>query len=104
MIHWTRASRPRLCNALALAMYLKDLERLSRTLVRQRCDAEYIRYYLKETYQITDTIVDQVFETCGIGKDKKVSIVKKTQEMMGGKKVEKQKPGIDGKVKRSGFF
>lgn len=85
-------------------MYLKDIERLVRTLNRQRCDAAYIRHYLLETYRVTDAIVDEVFTTCGIGQDRKMSIVKKTEEMMGGKKTEKpEKPG-DSKIRRNGFY
>jgi hypothetical protein len=82
-------------------MYLKDIERLVRTLLRQKTDTAYIRYYLLEEYRLTDAIVDEVFTTCGVGLDKKQSLVKKTQEMMGGKKVEK--PG-DNKVNRKGFY
>ena len=83
-------------------MYIKDMERLVRTLHRQKCDAEYIRHYLMETYQVTDAVVDQVFITCGVGsKADKRSVVKSAHEMMGGKKADRP---ADGKVKRSEYF
>jgi ABC-type sugar transport system ATPase subunit len=85
-------------------MYIRDLERLVRTLHRQRCDHLYIRHYLQETYQVTDAIIDQVFEVCGVSDGKKDSIVKKTQDMMGGKKTPAKGKGDDSKIRRSGFY
>ncbi len=82
-------------------MYLKELERLARTLLRQRCDAAYIRHYLIETYQVSDAVVSEVFKTCNISEGGKQTLAQKTNEMMGGKKAEK--PG-DGKVNRNGYF
>lgn len=84
-------------------MYTKDIERLVRTLIRQKTDVAYIRHYLLEEYRLTDALIDEVFTTCGVGEEKKQSIVKKTQEMMGGKKVDPKKPG-DNKIKRTGFY
>ncbi len=52
-------------------MYVKDLERLVRSLVRQRLDPDYIRHYLIETYQITSKTVDEVFTSLGVVKEKK---------------------------------
>jgi hypothetical protein len=51
-------------------MYAKDLERLVRSLVAQRTDPEYIRYYLIETYQLDPKTVDEVFKNLGVGKAK----------------------------------
>ncbi len=84
-------------------MYLKDVERLVRTLIRQKTDIAYIRFYLQEEYRLTDAQIDEVFATCGVGKDEKRSIVKQTQDMMGGKKAESKKGG-DNKIKRTGFY
>ena len=52
-------------------MYTKDLERLVRSLVRQRMDPEYIRHYLTETYQLSVKQVDEVFKVVGVVKEKK---------------------------------
>ena len=52
-------------------MFTKDLERLVRSLVRQRLEPEYIRHYLTETYQLAEKQVDEVFKTVGVVKDKK---------------------------------
>jgi hypothetical protein len=51
-------------------MFSKDLERLVRTMARQRMDPEYIRYYLMETYQLTAKQLDEVFAATGVGKAK----------------------------------
>lgn len=51
-------------------MFSKDLERLVRTMARQRMDPEYIRYYLMETYQLTAKQLDEVFVATGVGKAK----------------------------------
>jgi hypothetical protein len=51
-------------------MFTKDLERLVRSMVRQRTDPEYIRYYLIETYQLTPAAVNEVFTALGVGKVK----------------------------------
>lgn len=51
-------------------MFTKDLERLVRTMARQKMDPEYIRYYLMETYQLTAKQLDEVFATVGVGKTK----------------------------------
>lgn len=52
-------------------MFTKDLERLVRSLVRQRLDPEYIRHYLIETFQVAEKTVDEVFKTVGVVKEKK---------------------------------
>jgi hypothetical protein len=51
-------------------MFTKDLERIVRTMARQKMDPEYIRYYLMETYQLTAKQLDEVFVTVGVGKVK----------------------------------
>ena len=51
-------------------MFTKDLERLVRTMARQKMDPEYIRYYLMETYQLTAQQLDEVFASTGVGKVK----------------------------------
>lgn len=48
-------------------MYIKDYERLVRSMNNQKLDPEYIRYYLIETYQVTNQIVDDIFTTVGVG-------------------------------------
>lgn len=48
-------------------MFTKDLERLIRSLVRQRTDPEYIRYYLMDTYQLSPKIVDELFKALNVG-------------------------------------
>jgi hypothetical protein len=48
-------------------MYIKDYERLARSMNNQKLDPEYIRYYLIETYQVTNQIVDDIFTTVGVG-------------------------------------
>ena len=48
-------------------MYSRDLERLVRQLVRQKCDEDYIRYYLQDTYQLDVESINQMFEKIGIG-------------------------------------
>lgn len=52
-------------------MFTKDLERLVRSLARQRLDPEYIRHYLTDTYQLSEKQVDEVFKTVGVVKEKK---------------------------------
>jgi hypothetical protein len=51
-------------------MFTKDLERLIRSLVAQRTDPEYIRYYLIETYQLNTKTVDELFTALGVGKSR----------------------------------
>ena len=63
-------------------MFTKDLERLVRSLVRQRMDPEYIRYYLIETYQLGEKVVDDIFKTVGVVKEKK-KFNTKTSAMLG---------------------
>jgi hypothetical protein len=47
-------------------MFIRDLERLARTMAKQKMEASYIRHYLMETYQIENKIVDQIFTRIGI--------------------------------------
>ncbi len=49
-------------------MFIRDIERLARTLVAQKCEPEYIRYYLIDTYQIDDKTVDHIFDRIGLNK------------------------------------
>ena len=63
-------------------MFTKDLERLVRSLVRQRMDPEYIRHYLIETYQLAEKTVDEIFKTVGVVKEKK-KFNTKTSTMLG---------------------
>jgi hypothetical protein len=64
-------------------MFTKDLERLVRSLARQRLDPEYIRHYLSETYQLGEKQIDEVFKTVGVVKEKKKFNTKATG-MQGG--------------------
>jgi hypothetical protein len=66
-------------------MFTKDLERLVRTMARQKMDPEYIRYYLMETYQLDIKAVNEVFETLGVGKVKEKFNTKSNSATSGGK-------------------
>ena len=48
-------------------MYSRDLERLVRQLVRQRCEEDYIRYYLSDTYQLDEQTIEEIFTKLGLG-------------------------------------
>lgn len=50
-----------------MAVVSRDVERLARMMQRQKVDAEYIRHYLMETYQLDIPTIDQLFEKLGIG-------------------------------------
>ncbi len=63
-------------------MFTKDLERLIRSLVRQKTDPEYIRHYLTETYQLAPKTIDELFEELGVGKKREKFSAK--QGPMGG--------------------
>jgi hypothetical protein len=67
-------------------MFTKDLERLVRTMARQKMDPEYVRYYLMETYQLTAKAVDEVFTTVGFGKTKEKFNTKNNPATGGGGK------------------
>lgn len=82
-------------------MYSRDLERMVRTLHRQRCDHAYIRHYLQENYLLTDAIINQIFAACGVGPKSKSSVVKISNEIMGGKKAEKPD---ENKINRSNYY
>jgi hypothetical protein len=47
-------------------VFLRDIERLARSLAAQKLDPEYIRHYLMETYQIDKQTIDKVFERVGL--------------------------------------
>ncbi|NEQ78683.1 MAG: hypothetical protein F6K23_40270 [Okeania sp. SIO2C9] len=47
-------------------MYSRDLELLVRQLKRQRCEIEYIRFYLEDTYQLDENTINQIFEKVGL--------------------------------------
>jgi hypothetical protein len=67
-------------------MYTKDLERMIRSLVKQRTDPEYIRHYLIETYQLDPKIVVKLFEEMGVGKEKQKFNTKSDPFNAGGNK------------------
>jgi hypothetical protein len=46
--------------------YSKDIERLARSLHRQRLDREYIKHYLIETFQLEEKAIDDLLERLGI--------------------------------------
>jgi len=50
-------------------MYLRDLERIIRELRKQRVDAEYIRHYLMETYQVAPQEIEAAFRNVGLTGD-----------------------------------
>jgi hypothetical protein len=72
-------------------MYTKDLERLVRTMARQKMDPEYIRYYLIETYQLDAKTVDEVFKAQGVGATKEKFNTKHNPQS-GGAKPAPRKP------------
>lgn len=91
--------------------YQRDLERLARTMHRQRTPPDYIRHYLIEVYQVTDVTVDEVFTALGIpvGEQRKKTMTEKTNDMLGGGTKKKTASGEHGKVdqsklKRDGFY
>jgi hypothetical protein len=73
-------------------MFVKDLERLVRSMVRQRLEPDYIRHYLIETYQLANKTVDEVFATVGVVKDKKKFNTKTSTPGMGDAKAPQRKP------------
>jgi len=72
-------------------MFTKDLERLVRTMARQKVDPEYVRYYLMDTYQLTPKTVDEVFATVGFGQAKE-KFNTKSNPQTGGAKPAPRKP------------
>jgi hypothetical protein len=73
-------------------MYTKDLERLVRTMARQKMDPEYIRYYLIETYQLDAKTVDEVFKAQGVGAVKEKFNTKTSPAGGGSKPAPPRKP------------
>jgi hypothetical protein len=73
-------------------MFTKDLERLVRTMARQKMDPEYIRYYLMETYQLTAQQLDEVFASTGVGKVKEKFNTKSSPASGGSAKPAQRKP------------
>ena len=73
-------------------MFTRDLERLVRTMARQKTDPDYIRYYLMDTYQLTSKQVDEVFETTGVGKAKEKFNTKSNAQSGGAKPAQPRKP------------
>ncbi len=67
-------------------MFTKDLERLVRTMARQKMDPEYVRYYLMETYQLTAKQIEEVFTSTGVGKAKEKFNTKNNPATGGGGK------------------
>jgi len=47
-------------------VFTRDIERLARSLVAQKVDADYIRHYLVENYQVDNKLVDVIFAKLGI--------------------------------------
>ena len=72
-------------------MFTKDLERLVRTMARQKMDPEYIRYYLMETYQLDAKAVDEVFVSLGVGKAKEKFNTKANASTTGAKPASQQR-------------
>ena len=73
-------------------MYTKDLERVVRSMVRQKLDPEYIRYYLIETYQLDAKTIDGVFQALGIGAVKEKFNTKTNPQSGGAKPAAPRKP------------
>jgi len=73
-------------------MYTKDLERLVRSMARQKMDPEYIRYYLIETYQLAPKTIDEVFLTLGVGVTKEKFNTKTNPQTGGAKPAAPRKP------------
>lgn len=46
--------------------YPKNLERVVRDLVKNKCDHEYIRHYMMEEYQVGLDVIDAIFAALGI--------------------------------------
>jgi hypothetical protein len=76
-------------------MYIKDYERLVRSMNNQKVDPEYIRHYLLETYQVTNQIVDDIFATVGVGAkaSSKIPSEKAANAKASDKKAPGAKPG-----------
>jgi hypothetical protein len=72
-------------------MFNKDLERLVRTMARQKMDPEYIRYYLMETYQLNAKAVDEVFVALGVGQAKEKFNTKASTATTGAKPAGQQR-------------
>ncbi len=47
-------------------MFGRDLERLARSMHKQKMEQDYIRHYLIETYAIDNKMVDTIFDRVGI--------------------------------------
>ncbi len=43
----------------------KDLERVARSMLGQRLEIEYVRFYMIETYQLDEKSVDHILERIG---------------------------------------
>lgn len=72
-------------------MYTKDLERIVRSMARQKTDPDYIRYYLIETYQLDPKTIDEVFASLGVGTVKE-KFNTKNNAMGGNKPAAPRKP------------
>jgi hypothetical protein len=73
--------------------FSKDVERLARSLHRQRLDREYIIHYLIETFQLEQKAVEDMLERLGIPKKAPLHKVEPAK-----KKEEERKPP------RQGFY
>ncbi len=73
-------------------MYTKDLERLVRSMARQKMDPDYIRYYLIETYQLDSKTIDEVFKSLGVGAIKEKFNTKNNPQSGGSKPAAPRKP------------
>ncbi|MBA3700900.1 MAG: hypothetical protein H0W78_18785 [Planctomycetes bacterium] len=73
-------------------MYTKDLERIVRSMARQKLDPTYIRYYLIETYQLDPKTIDEVFASLGVGATKEKFNTKSSPLSGGAKPAAPRKP------------
>jgi hypothetical protein len=73
-------------------MYTKDLERIVRSMARQKMDPDYIRYYLVETYQLAPKTIDEVFAALGVGASKEKFNTKNNPMSGGSKPAQPRKP------------
>ncbi len=73
-------------------MFTKDLDRVVRSMMRQKLDPEYVRYYLIETYQLDAKTIDGVFLALGVGTVKEKFNTKTNLQSGGAKPAAPRKP------------
>lgn len=74
-------------------MISRDVERLVRGFANQHLDPEYIRYYLQETYRLSDKDCDEVLAKFGL--------LKEGKEVLRSGRVKEKK---EDKLRKQGFF